>query len=90
MIALIWFIGLIVAYWLMYVKYPSMTITHDNEEKIVDKLDVKEFIEKNFEGVCNYDFKTNTVYILDNSIMTTPKFIEMLNKWKVYLQPSLF
>ena len=91
MIALIWFISLIVIYWLIYVKLPQkMNITHDFDNKVFNKNDVKKYIEENFKDTCNYDFVTNTVYISDNSIMTDPKFIKMLNTWKVYVQPSLF
>ena len=83
-------VTLVFIYWLMYVKYVNMTITHDMENKVFDKKEVKSFVEENFKGVCNYDSVANVVYICDNKVMTDPKFIEMLNKWKVYIQPALF
>ena len=89
--SLIFFIGLIIIYYLMYVKLPQkMNITHDFDSKVFNRVDVKEYVEKNFKDVCNYDSVANVVYICDNSIMTEPKFIKMLNTWKVYIQPSLF
>lgn len=67
-----------------------MNITHDFDSKVLNKKDVKKYIENNFKDVCNYDSITNTVYVHDNSIMTDYKFIKMLNAWKVYIQSSLF
>lgn len=88
---LVWFIGLIIIYWLTYVKLPQrMNITHDFESKVFNKNEVKQYIEENFKDVCNYDTVGNIVYISDNNIMTDPKFIKMLNTWKIYIQPSLF
>ena len=68
-----------------------MNITHDTEDKVFNRYDVEKYVSKNFkQNACNYDSVTNTLYIYDNSIMTTPEFIKMLNTWKVYIQPSIF
>jgi len=67
-----------------------VNITHETETKIFNKKELEVFVNQHFKGVCNYDSVTNIVYICDNKIMTDPKFIEMLNTWKVYIQPSLF
>ena len=88
---LAFFVLLIFIYWLIYVKLPQrMNITHDFDSKVFNRGDVKEYVEKNFGNVCNYDSVANVIYISDNSIMTDPKFIKMLNTWKVYVQPTLF
>jgi hypothetical protein len=88
--AIIYFSSLIFIYWLVYVKYINMTITHDLDNKKYDKQELKEFINEHFNGICSYDSVANIVYICDNNIMTSPKFIEMLGKWKFYIQPALF
>ena len=91
MVYLFWFLTLIFVYWLVYIKsLEKMTITHDTQNKVFDKEEVNAFVKKHFNGVCTYDSVANVVYICDNKIMTDPKFIELLSKWKVFIQPSLF
>lgn len=89
--AIIFLIGSLIAYYIIYVKLFKMNITHDTEDKVFNRYDVERFVEKNFKnGACKYDISTNTLYIYDNGIMNTPEFIKMLNTWKIYIQPSIF
>lgn len=91
MVYLFWFLTLIFVYWLVYVKSVEvMAITHDTESKIFNRKEVDEFIKKHLNGLCTYDSVANVVYICDNIVMTNPKFIELLSKWKVFIQPALF
>lgn len=76
-----------------------MNITNDFEDtrqttikepKTHDSTKIVAFLKENWGELCNYDKVSKTIYLCDNSILGEPKFIELLKKWKVFIQPSLF
>ena len=58
--------------------------------KILEKKEVANFLAENFKDQYNYDSVTNIVYICNNSIVSDPKFKEMLDRYKVIVQLSFF
>ncbi len=62
---------------------------------IVDKKkpkapEIKEYLRKHFKEECNYNATENTIYLCNNDIIAEEAFIDMLKKWKVFVQPSMF
>ena len=76
-----------------------MNITHDQEDtrektikepKKYDSTLIAAYIKKHWGELANYDKLEKTVYLCDNSILGQPAFIELLKKYKMFIQPSLF
>lgn len=60
------------------------------EPKNNDYKKISDYLKEHFGELCSYDKKEKIVYLCDNNILGTPEFIELLKKYKFYVQPSLF
>jgi len=60
------------------------------EPKTHNSTEITAYLKKNFGELVNYDKKEKTIYLCDNSLLGTKEFVELLKKWKVFVQPSLF
>lgn len=48
---------------------------------------LKEILEKNWGK--NVSFKDKTIWLTDNKVLSEPEFIQILRKFKVFVQPNL-
>lgn len=55
-----------------------------------DSTKIVKYLKEHFGELCNYDYESKTIYLCDNDVLGTPAFIELLKKYKVFIQPSLF
>ncbi len=59
------------------------------EPKVHDSTKIAKYCKENWGELVNWDKKEKTLYLCDNSILGTPEFIELLKRYKLFIQPSL-
>ena len=74
----------------------NITQEQDTKEKSIktpkmhDSTKIAQYCKQHWGELVNWNKKEQTLYLCDNSIMGTPEFTELLKKWRIYIQPSLF
>lgn len=71
-------------------EFDDITYVTTDKLKLIDKREIEAILKENFGENCTYNRKENTIYVCDNQLIDHPAFIQILSKFKVYIQPSLF
>jgi len=73
-----------------------MNIHKESEEitpklvKYKDKKWINAYLKEHFGEEVNFDYEEKTLKLCNNEILSHPKFITLLTKFKFFVQPSLF
>lgn len=60
------------------------------EPKKHDSTKIVAYLKQHWGEYANYEKETKTVFLCDNSILGQPAFVELMKKYKFFIQPSLF
>lgn len=75
-----------------------MNITHDmddtkqttiKEPKSHDSTKIVKYLKEHFGEEAVFDKSSKTIYLCNNDILKSEKFLELMLKYKFFIQPSL-
>lgn len=70
------------------VRVKSKKMKKKEEPSDTDR-EITKYLELHFGESCTYNWRDGAVYIYDNSIIGSSKYVEFLKNYRVVTQPSL-